>query len=312
MSIVHDIVTAAISSILLEVTATPKPGNVHRYHDFPDTKYEHFVVSAASMHKPLMDLASRTYHKVAEGEINGLNVGKFIFECVSYAKKWYVGGNTNLGTSTIFSIEVPALVCAKSLSETYDPKEVSTWATRIAEKTTVEDAIFFYKAIRMANPSYLGRVSEAPIPDVFDSLFEKKLKESGKTLWDVWKHSSSWDIVSENCISGLKIVVEGFHAIDKYLSILRNWNLAIISAYLELLSKYRDSLVLRKHGRKVQEEVSREAREVLNALISDVEKGLVLLRRFDEELYRRKINPGSIADIIAGSIMLALLNNLRP
>jgi len=312
MSIIHDIVTAAISSVLLEVTATPKPGNVHRYHDFPDTKYEHFVVSAASMHKPLIDLASRTYNKVTKGEVNGLDIGKFIFECVSYAKKWYIGGNTNLGTSTIFSIEVPALICTKLLSKTYDPKEVSLWATRIAEKTTIEDAIFFYKAIRAANPSYLGRVVEAPIPDVFDQFFEEKLKENKKTLWYVWKHSSTWDIVSENCISGLKTVIEGFHAIDKYLSIFRNWNLAIISAYLELLSKYRDSLVLRKHGRKVQEEVSEEAEEVLSALISDIKKGLVLLKQFDEKLYRRKINPGSIADIIAGSIMLALLNNLRP
>ncbi|RLG71072.1 MAG: hypothetical protein DRO23_12480 [Thermoprotei archaeon] len=312
MSIVHDIVTAAISSILLEVSATPKPGNVHRYHDFPDTKYEHFVVSAASMHKPLIDLASKTYHKVAKGEISRLDVGKFIFECVSYAKKWYVGGNTNLGTSTIFSIEVPALICTKLLSKTYDPKKVSLWAIQIAEKTTIEDAIFFYKAIRVANPSYLGRVVEAQIPDVFDPLFEKKLKENRKTLWDVWKHSSTWDIVSENCISGLKTVIEGFYAIDKYLSILRNWNLAIISAYLELLSKYGDSLVLRKHGGKVQEEISEEAEEVLNALISDVKKGLVLLKQFDEKLYRRKINPGSIADIIAGSIMLALLNDLRP
>ena len=33
-------------AILLEVSAYPKPGNVHRTADFQETDYEHFLASA--------------------------------------------------------------------------------------------------------------------------------------------------------------------------------------------------------------------------------------------------------------------------
>lgn len=312
MFIIYDVITAAISSILLEVSATPKPGNIHRYHDFPDTMFEHFMVTAASMHKSLLDLASKAYELAKQGAKGKLGIGKFIYDSVCYARKWYVGGNTNLGTSTILSVEVPATICSKVFSGTYSPQEVSKWAKRIAKETTVEDAIYFYKAIRKVKPSYLGKVGKAPIPDVFDPLFEEKLRESGKNLWDVWEYSSSWDLVSKNCITGLKITIEGYNAIMSYFELFRNWNLAVISAYLKLLSKYMDSLILRKHGLKVQKKVNEEAKVVLEMLISNVKKGIKELELFDNKLYSKNINPGSIADIIAGSIMLALLNGLKP
>ncbi|RLG76626.1 MAG: hypothetical protein DRO23_00310 [Thermoprotei archaeon] len=312
MLVIHDVVTAAISSILLEVSATPKPGNIHRYHDFPDTKFEHFMVTAASMHKSLLDLASKAYESAKQGAKRKLDIGKFIYDSVCYARKWYVGGNTNLGTSTILSIEVPATIYAKVFSGTYSPQEVSKWAKRVAKETTVEDAIYFYKAIREVTPSYLGKVRKAPIPDVFDPLFEEKLRKTGKSLWDIWEYSSSWDLVSKNCVTGLKTIIEGYNTIMNYFKLFRNWNLAVISAYLELLSKCTDSLILRKHGLKTQERVNEEAKVVLETLISNAKKGMKELRLFDNKLYSKNINPGSIADIIAGSIMLALLNGLKP
>ncbi len=36
----------AIMAAVLEVSASPKPGNVHRYKDFSDTNYEHFLGAA--------------------------------------------------------------------------------------------------------------------------------------------------------------------------------------------------------------------------------------------------------------------------
>ena len=47
--------------MLLEVSATPKPGNIDRDHDFDDTKYEHFLASAISA-GPIFERAAILEH----------------------------------------------------------------------------------------------------------------------------------------------------------------------------------------------------------------------------------------------------------
>ena len=37
-------------SMVLEVSASPKPGNVDRDHNYIDTDYEHFLTSAVSVY----------------------------------------------------------------------------------------------------------------------------------------------------------------------------------------------------------------------------------------------------------------------
>ena len=53
---------------LLEVSAYPKPGNVHRTRDFPDTKYEHFLAGSVAMGPAMSGLAVRGFD-AAEGRI---------------------------------------------------------------------------------------------------------------------------------------------------------------------------------------------------------------------------------------------------
>lgn len=312
MEIVYDVITAAISALLLEVSATPKPGNVHRYHDHEDVRYEHFLISSASMNKCLFKYSLKALINAFSNSLKDLGIGQFIYECVKYSKEWHSGGNTNLGTSTILSLEVPAVIFAKINYNIYDPHVISKYAIIIAKETDVEDAIYFYKAIRAVMPSYLGRISDAPIPDVFDKDFERKIKLDKITLWDVWKYSSQWDLVSKNCISGLKHVLEGYNHLVKFLEILKDWNLAVIASFLKLLSQYDDSLILRKHGVQVLDNVKSKAKHLLSGILEDPSSGIHMLKKFDDELHKNKINPGSIADILMGSIMLALLNNIRP
>ncbi len=44
---------------LLEVSAYPKPGNVHRLKDFPDTKYEHFLAGSVSLGSRMREIAEK-------------------------------------------------------------------------------------------------------------------------------------------------------------------------------------------------------------------------------------------------------------
>jgi hypothetical protein len=45
--------------MVLEVAAHPKPGNVDRDHDFPDTTFEHFLASAVGTY-PVLEEAARS------------------------------------------------------------------------------------------------------------------------------------------------------------------------------------------------------------------------------------------------------------
>ncbi|MGZ7132554.1 MAG: triphosphoribosyl-dephospho-CoA synthase, partial [Halobacteriota archaeon] len=50
-------------AMLLEVSATPKPGNVDRTHDFEDVTYEHFLASAVGTF-PVFKKAASARHGI--------------------------------------------------------------------------------------------------------------------------------------------------------------------------------------------------------------------------------------------------------
>ena len=65
----HDEIAAALElALLLEVSAYPKPGNVHRTRDFENTRFEHFLASAVAL-GPHFRLAALRGSKIADGSI---------------------------------------------------------------------------------------------------------------------------------------------------------------------------------------------------------------------------------------------------
>ena len=79
---------------LLEVSAYPKPGNVHRTRDFKDTKYEHFLAGSIPL---------GTYMGKAADEGNSLGIGSIIHQSVKSMLEWQSGGNVNLGIILLFT-----------------------------------------------------------------------------------------------------------------------------------------------------------------------------------------------------------------
>jgi triphosphoribosyl-dephospho-CoA synthase len=86
-------------------------------------------------------------------------------------------------------------------------------------------------------------------------------------------------------------------------------NYSIVLGYHNLLSKVKDPLIISKFGNEVAEEVRRKAAEMLKEL--SAREDVKVLKKFDEELISRGINPGSVADLTISSIYLALLDGLR-
>ena len=85
-------------AMLLEVSATPKPGNVDRDHDFDDTKYEHFLASAIGV--------GPIFERVA---IAKKGIGSFIRDSVEESIRWQSGGNAHFGA---FLLLVPLVMAA--------------------------------------------------------------------------------------------------------------------------------------------------------------------------------------------------------
>ncbi|RLG27584.1 fumarate hydratase, partial [Methanosarcinales archaeon] len=54
-----EIAQCATLAMALEVSATPKPGNIDREHNYPDTRYEHFLASAIATYPFFAEAARR-------------------------------------------------------------------------------------------------------------------------------------------------------------------------------------------------------------------------------------------------------------
>ena len=80
---------------------------------------------------------------------------------------------------------------------------------------------------------------------------------------------------------------------------------AIVSLHVGLLASYPDTLIARKAGLEAAQAVSAAAREVRDGTLS--------LGEFDASLRGagNRLNPGTTADLVAGTLLAALLSGLK-
>ena len=270
-------------AMLLEVSASPKPGNIDRDHDYVDTTYEHFLASAVGVY-PILEKASKSN--------DGL--GGLIREAAEESTKWQKGGNTHFGA---FLLLIP-LIMAAGRSKSYD--EVKTNAIRILRETKKEDAIELYKAFENVDV----KVKKVNDLDVHDNSSIERIKKENLTFYDIMKISADYDLISKELISGFE---KSFKYAQDIVGKVESMGLngAIIYTYLEILSKQPDSFIEIKFGKYKAKEVSKQALEILE------EPTMEKLKDFDERLIKEKINPGSTADLIISSLFLALLSGFR-
>ena len=294
----HLIAQYAQFAMILEVCATPKPGNVDRDHNYPDTHFEHFLASAVSVY-PLLEKASS----------DKKYIGKYIHEAVVESAKWQSGGNTHFGA---FILLIPLVMAAGKLRiqmhESPDIfPELKQHVTELVKDTSVDDSVELYRAFSKAKV----RIDDADDLDLTDPASIDKIRARGTTLYQLMEISSSYDMIAKEWTTGFQLSFDCANSILKKYSSM-SINDALVQTFLEILAKNPDTFIRTKFDLERAKDVSERALNIVEHINqSGFETVIPDIEQFDEQLLTEGINPGSTADIIIAGLFIALVGGLK-
>lgn len=266
-------------ALLLEVSSTPKPGNVDREREYSDLRFEHFVAGAIG--------TSPGFQRATEGA----PVGQ-VFERAVAGMSRQQGGNTQFGAVLLLA---PLVVAATR--GTLTPER----ADAVVEKTTVEDAVNFYRAFDHVDVAVDDPPDQMEALDVRrGSSAESALRDRGLTLADIMRQSADVDGIAAEWTDGFPRTFEAAHSIQNRTGPVTD---RAAGVFLGLLSAELDTFVVTKHDTETAIEVRNRAAAAL-----DGEEDVSAL---SEEFVERGINPGTTADIVAGALFVALEDGLE-
>lgn len=266
----------AQTACLWESTAR-KVGNVHPTAAFTDTEYMDFALSAAVLGR--------------EMEFDPVPwLGRHVYRAFA-ATHALVGKNTNLGIVLLLS---PLAGCRPEMSWQDGLKLVFDFQT-------VEDTRYAFAAIRLANPGGLGDAAEQDVRD-----------EPTVTLLEAMRLAADRDMVARQYANGYADVFDfGVPAFTDALAKFGCVEAAIIDSQLRWLAAYPDSLIARKNGPAVAEDVRQRAADVLARGGLETAEGRAAGVALDRYLRSdgNKLNPGTTADLITACLFVALREN---
>lgn len=309
---VEDIIRCTTLSSLLEVAGWPKPGNIHRTRDFEDTRFEHYLAGVAALQPVYFNFCRRinNFTKFRKKDFSYVELGKFFKVASSSMMKWQTGGNVMLGHILIIApLAASAVICLKLGRKNLN--EYTQVLKKVISDATVEDTINLYKAINISNPGGLGEVKKY---DLNDDESIKEIEQDQVKLLEIFELSQNYDLISKEYVTGFHIILnEGLPYFFKVFNNKNDVNIATVHTFLKILSNHPDTLIIRKSGMKAAEMVSEKSSKILNADGLLTEEGKELLFNLDDELQKKegKLNPGTIADLIAGILFMALLFGLK-
>jgi triphosphoribosyl-dephospho-CoA synthase len=223
--------------MMLEVCAFPKPGNVDRCHDYPETRLEHFLASAI--------LARPAFEKAEHSEGS---LGELILDAVE-STSVHSGGNTHFGA---YILLIPLIV----------GRDIPG-ACRVVAETTVNDAVLFYKAFGKTRVRVLANEEL----DVNDPAAVAELERRQMTLYDVMLYSARNDMVAREWINGFTLTRRGADLLHSYGGGCG----AVVGSFIDLLSTEPDTFIMKKHGQDTAWEIMKKAREVRDG-VRDISK----------------------------------------
>ncbi len=308
--IVEYVRKCAVLACLLEASM-PKPGNISPFHNSHDTRYSHFLASSVAIDSAVTEAAIKGVETVRnKQDPSRIKMGSLIFDAVSSTKKWHRGGNTNLG---IILLLIPLCVASGiSLIRREGIVGIRRGLEEVLRATTVKDSVYVVKAINVASCGGLGSVPEFDVCDEEKTLWE--LREKNVSLLELFQVSASWDNISQEYVSAFDITFSYSYPvfIEAYNSSEGDVEKAILQCFLELLAVYPDSLIARKFGIEVAEQVSEKASEIVRAGGIFEPKNFQKISKFDDYLWSNNHNPGTTADLVTAAIYLGLIAGIRP
>tara|TARA_B100001971_G_C18240082_1_gene570162 strand:+ start:1292 stop:2209 length:918 start_codon:yes stop_codon:yes gene_type:complete len=302
---IEDISNCAQIACVLEATY-PKPGNVNRFKEFQDTKFEHFLASAIGIGDATREATLRGFRIRKEGlKYRNLNLGKLILQAVRDSKKWHNGKNTNLGIAILLiplSASYGLALGGKGTSQSNVRNELN----KAIRNATTQDAIYFFRAVQLANPGGLGEVDTL---DVMDDNSIREIIEEKLNLHNILTFSNQ-NSIQQELTGKMHITYDvGYPKIMEVYNKTGNLNLATLNGFMYILASVPDSLIAQKKGAKVANKISLMAKKIIEEGVS-----LAEIKKFDKKIRMKdnSLNPGTTADLTASSLMVCLLNGVRP
>jgi triphosphoribosyl-dephospho-CoA synthase len=266
-------------ALLLEVSGTPKPGNVDRHRDYEDLRFEHFMAGAVGSLSGLRMAA------------DGARVGR-AFERAVAGMSDQSGGNTQFGALLMLTPLVSA-----AATDRLSPDG----AGEVVEATTVADACDFYRAFDHVDvavddpPGDMDALDVRRGSDAVPTLRDREL-----TLYDVMEASADRDGVADEWTAGFERSFEAAGWLrDDDAPVYKRTS----RVFLRLLADEEDTFVRTRNGEAAAAEATERARAVL-----DGEEDAEALA---EEFVERDINPGTTADLTAAALFVALERGLE-
>jgi triphosphoribosyl-dephospho-CoA synthase len=299
-------------AILLEVSAE-KPGNVTFTSSSERTTCQHFLASAVAAGPSFREAANRGI-LAAEGEvgISQIGLGELIKTCTAEVNTWQKGGNTILGTiMLLMPIAVAAGMTPTDKNYQFVFSQLRQNIDVAVKSTTAWDSVHLYEAIDIGNPSGLNK---APDLDVTDPISKERLIKENVSLFEVFKIASSYDDICAEWVNNYSVTFDlAYPYLMEQLKI-KSLNTAVVNTFLKILSEHPDTFIARKMGKRKAQEISHDAKAVLELGGLETEEGKKSLRQFDEKLRlsQNKCNPGTTADLTAAALALCTLHGYRP
>ncbi len=328
-------------AMLFELSASPKPGNVDRCHDFSDIGFHHFLVSAVSAYPVFRAAASgNSWQGMCSSEqgndrkgkaesriepgmrpsaepMEGPRAGPSVGPRAERGVEPRAGPKAGPGIGCLILEGVKAWSDWNIRSNTHfgslvlmiplavaagRPGLLRDELISVLNGTTVEDSLDFYRAFSLAG----ARIVEVDEFSLNDQAFAEKLYRKGETLRDLMCRSQVHDLIAREWATCYE---RSFRLAARLEEMVVGYGLGlnegIVRTFLEALADVPDSLVQAKFGAVKARDVSLKARLALD------DKTLDAARRLDRELLAEDVNPGSTADLIAASLFISLLKGLR-
>ena len=265
-------------ALLLEVTGTPKPGNVDRRRDHDDLRFEHFLAGAVRSVRGL---------RLAAGTAPlGLAFERAVFGMAERTAR-----NTQFG----------ALLALVPLVRAAARDDLSpAGAERAVAATTVRDACEFYRAFEHVD------VAVGDPPAGLDDLDARRgagavpaVRERGLTLGALMTESADVDGIAREWSEGFP---RTFAAAEDLLDGEGPVPDRAARAFLDLLADRTDTFVAKRRGEAVAREATERARRA--------REGRVDPETLAEQFVAEGVNPGTTADITAAALYVALERGL--
>jgi len=290
-------------ALLLELSATPKPGLVDRLHDFPETSFNHFLASASSLRPWFRRAAQRGAKTLGRG------LGRIIFEGARCFIRAQSGGNTHLGSWLLIAPLAAAAGAARKVPLT--STALSRNLRRVLGSMDWRDTVDIFRAVAYVSPGGLGRVAYLDVGR--EETYEEIRRERLSPL-EALKPYAGFDMVAREWTSRYKTVLGyGLRALKRNLSLFETMNDAIVQTFLQLLAKYPDTHIARKGGKDLARRVSHLADEALKLGGLLTREGRRVVERVDRKLRRsRRMRPGATADLLSATLAAALLTGWSP